>query len=192
MAEGEAGAADTGTVFLRDLQEDDVPAVYQMLSKEEVVRFTLFPVFTAERAQEFVAYCIKLSEEEAPSQLIQAVVLRPGERFAGLCGLVLKPRFEEAEAWYALDVPYWGQGCATAAAHLLLQMGFEQYALHRIWATCMPENPASARVLEKNGFRREGYLREALKIQGDWRDVYLYAILRREWQDRSRLSSGEE
>jgi len=57
--------------------------------------------------------------------------------------------------------------------------------LHRLWATCLPENPASARVLEKVGFRREGLMREALRIHGQWRDAFLYAMLSTEWDSRS-------
>lgn len=59
--------------------------------------------------------------------------------------------------------------------------GFGPLALHRIHASCIVENPASARVLEKLGFRREGLTRQNIRIQGEWRDGYLYAILAGEW-----------
>jgi RimJ/RimL family protein N-acetyltransferase len=54
-------------------------------------------------------------------------------------------------------------------------------SLHRIWATCLPENPASARVLEKAGMRKEGFLVKNLKIHGEWKSSSLYAILAEEW-----------
>jgi RimJ/RimL family protein N-acetyltransferase len=49
--------------------------------------------------------------------------------------------------------------------------------LHRIFATCDPENVASARVLEKVGMQREGLMRQQMLVQERWRDSYLYAIL---------------
>jgi hypothetical protein len=58
--------------------------------------------------------------------------------------------------------------------------------LHRIWATCLPENPASGRVLEKVGMRKEGFLKSNLKIHGEWKDCFLYAMLREEWESKER------
>jgi RimJ/RimL family protein N-acetyltransferase len=59
-------------------------------------------------------------------------------------------------------------------------------SLHRIWATCLPENPASACVLEKAGMRKEGFLVKNLKIQGEWKSSFLYAILAEEWSESAR------
>jgi RimJ/RimL family protein N-acetyltransferase len=50
-----------------------------------------------------------------------------------------------------------------------------------MFATCLPENPPSSRVLEKIGMRREDYQLKNLKIHGVWHDSSLYAILREEW-----------
>jgi RimJ/RimL family protein N-acetyltransferase len=173
-------------VLLRPIEESDVDRVHQLLSQEAVVRYTLFPLFTEARAQEFVRWSMAEREKEDPSQEILAIVHREEDRLVGLCGLVLKPMFEEAEAWYLLDPAYWGQGLMSEAVRLLLDIGFSELGLHRIWATCMPENPASARVLEKAGLRREGFLKENLKIHGVWRDTFLYAILHREWERQAR------
>jgi len=49
--------------------------------------------------------------------------------------------------------------------------------LHRIEAACIPDNAASIKVLERNGFRREGFARGYLCIDGAWRDHLLYARL---------------
>jgi RimJ/RimL family protein N-acetyltransferase len=103
----------------------------------------------------------------------------------GLCGLVLNPELGEGEVWYLLRPDLWGSGVVTEAARALVSVGFEELRLHRVWASCLPMNPASARVLEKLGFRREGYLRQNLRIHGVWQDSYLYAVLDTEW-DKGR------
>ena len=54
--------------------------------------------------------------------------------------------------------------------------------LQRIFATCLPENPASSRVLERIGMRKEGYELKNLRIHGVWHDSVLYAILCDEWK----------
>lgn len=77
---------------------------------------------------------------------------------------------------------YWGQGFATEMANVLLAFGFEQLGMHRIFATCDPENIASFNVLEKAGFQSEGRIRDHLRINGGWRDSLIYSMLRDEWQ----------
>jgi RimJ/RimL family protein N-acetyltransferase len=94
---------------------------------------------------------------------------------------------EEGEIWYLVAPESWGKGIATKAAKHLLDFGFGELSLHRIWATCLPENPASARVLEKVGMRKEGLLVKNLMIHGVWKSSFLYAILAEEW---SRASSN--
>jgi RimJ/RimL family protein N-acetyltransferase len=94
---------------------------------------------------------------------------------------------EEGEIWYLVEPESWGKGIATEAAKHLLDFGFGELGLHRIWATCLPENPASARVLEKAGMRKEGFLVGNLKIHGVWKSSFLYAMLAEEW---SRASSN--
>lgn len=103
----------------------------------------------------------------------------------GLCGLVLCPEREDAEAWYLLERPVRGRGFATSAMRLLLEAGFGELGLHRIYACSVPENLASVRVLERCGMRREGHLVRNLRIQGEWRDSLLYAMLREEWPGAS-------
>jgi len=56
---------------------------------------------------------------------------------------------------------------AQVDSPLEARIGFSEMSLHRIWATCLPENPASARVLEKAGMRKEGFLVKNLKIHGE-------------------------
>ena len=68
------------------------------------------------------------------------------------------------------------------AAHALLGYGFATLGLHRVIATCQPENVASWRVMEKLGMRREAHVRQCIpRDDGTWWDEYVYAILKAEW-----------
>jgi ribosomal-protein-alanine N-acetyltransferase len=78
---------------------------------------------------------------------------------------------------YWMGVSYAGQGYMTAAVNAVIPFAFETLKLHRIEAACIPTNIASIRLLEKTGFRREGFARRYLCIDGKWQDHLLYARL---------------
>jgi ribosomal-protein-alanine N-acetyltransferase len=65
----------------------------------------------------------------------------------------------------------------TRAVRAVIPFCFDALRLHRVEAACIPTNAASIRLLEKTGFRREGYAREYLCIDGVWQDHLLYARL---------------
>jgi [ribosomal protein S5]-alanine N-acetyltransferase len=77
---------------------------------------------------------------------------------------------------------YHRRGYATEAAAALLEYGFTSLSVHRVTATCQPENPASWRVMEKLGMKREGHLRKCIyRDETTWWDEYFYALLEEEW-----------
>ena len=78
---------------------------------------------------------------------------------------------------YWLGLPYLGQGYMTEAVAAVCAYAFEELHLHRLEAATMPNNSASIRVLERNGFRREGLARRLLKINGVWEDHVLHALV---------------
>ncbi len=78
---------------------------------------------------------------------------------------------------YWIGEKYAGNGFMVDALDLLARHAFDTMRLHRIEAACIPSNLRSVRVLEKAGFTREGLLRSYLKIDGDWQDHYLYALI---------------
>jgi [ribosomal protein S5]-alanine N-acetyltransferase len=86
------------------------------------------------------------------------------------------------EVGWGINPQFQRQGYASEAAGALLKHGFEELKLHRIIATCQPENPASYRVMEKIGMRREGWFKQCISRGNNvWWDEYFYAILATEW-----------
>jgi [ribosomal protein S5]-alanine N-acetyltransferase len=79
---------------------------------------------------------------------------------------------------YWIGAPFAGKGYMTAALRALMPYGFTTLRLHRLEAACIPNNIASVRLLEKIGFKREGYARDYLCINGLWQDHLLYARLK--------------
>jgi ribosomal-protein-alanine N-acetyltransferase len=84
---------------------------------------------------------------------------------------------------YWMGAPYAGRGLMTEAVGVTLPFVFETLGLHRIHAATLPHNLASRRVLEKNGFREEGYADRYLQIDGRWCDHVLFGLTRERYGD---------
>lgn len=78
---------------------------------------------------------------------------------------------------YWIGAPYARQGYMTAGVKTVIPFAFDSLRLHRLEAACLPHNVASRRLLEGLGFAYEGLARRYLKIDGEWRDHLLYALL---------------
>lgn len=96
---------------------------------------------------------------------------------------------QTATIGYWVGARYARRGFTAAAVRLALDFAFGHLNLHRIEASCLPNNEPSRLLLEKVGFQYEGYARGYLRIAGDWRDHLLFAILADDWSangDRSK------
>ena len=81
---------------------------------------------------------------------------------------------------------YWNKGYGTEAMTLLLKHGFETLNLNRIMLRVYDFNARAQRCYEKAGFVTEGQLRDALYVEGDYRDVLIMSVLRKEWDERNQ------
>ena len=73
------------------------------------------------------------------------------------------------------------KGYGKEAAKAMLNEGFTKMNLHRIIATCQPENPGSWKLMEAIGMRREGFFKQCIPTEDGWWDEYYYAVLKEEW-----------
>jgi RimJ/RimL family protein N-acetyltransferase len=163
---------------LRELSNDDWPAIHAYASLLEVCRFQAWGPNTPEETRVFVEEAVASAAAQPRRRFAFAAVLAGAERAIGVGELNIRDaRYRTGEIGYGLHPDFWGQGLATEMAQLLLDYGFRVLRLHRIFATCDPRNLASARVLQKIGMVYEGRMREVMLIRDGWRDSELYAIL---------------
>ncbi len=85
-----------------------------------------------------------------------SVCLKTTDELIGEMSLHLNKDRQKAELGYWLGEPYWNKGLTTEAAKAILQFGFETIELQEIIATCYEDNPASMKVLTKNGMEKAG------------------------------------
>jgi len=88
---------------------------------------------------------------------------------------------KRAEIGFALAKNFWGSGYASEAVTRLLVFAFEELGIHRIEADVDPNNLSSLKLLEKQGFQREGLMRERWQILGEVQDSVILGLLKHEW-----------
>jgi RimJ/RimL family protein N-acetyltransferase len=79
----------------------------------------------------------------------------------------------------------WGQGYATEVLAVRTRWVFDDLGLRRLESECFAENAASARCLEKTGYRRIGTARKRIWRGGRWHDLLLWELLAEEWRRES-------
>jgi RimJ/RimL family protein N-acetyltransferase len=176
---------------LRDFVPSDEADVHAYASDPRVTRFLWWGPNTPQETRDFVARVCREAGEHPRRHYELAAVDRASARAIGTAGLLLRrSQYREYELDYCLHREWWGAGYGTEAVRALVDLGFRQLDAHRIYALVDPENPASQRVLEKLGFRREGHQRRDTLIAGEWRDTLVYALLDGEWGRPAKSTEG--
>ena len=175
----------TERLALRELKLDDARAVAVRAGDKRVARFLIavpspYPVSLATRwIMGRLAWwphgrgvTLAITRRDAPDALLGSVSLR---RFA---------RDRRAELGYWLGADSWGLGYATEAADAMLDFGFRELELSRIYAQVLEGNAPSCHVLDKLGMVEEGVRRSHVRKGRRLCDVTLYGMLRAEWEAR--------
>ena len=172
---------ETKRLLLRDLKETDAQAVHDYASDDEVVRYMDWGPNNREETEAFIHRALEAQKEKPRHHYTLAITLKTDKKLIGSCGVhVSNPDNREGWIGYCLNKHFWGKGYATETAKALVKFGLEELCLHRVFATCDPQNTSSARVLEKTGMKLEGHIREHKLVKGKWRDSLLYAVVSQE------------
>jgi RimJ/RimL family protein N-acetyltransferase len=178
-------AIQTSRLLFRAFTVDDFEAVHAYASDRDVTRYTLFGPNTVEQSQAFLQLVTTESAEEVPTKYTFALIHKATGKLIGSCGIFRSdPNGPQYNFGYVLHKDWWGQGLATEATTALVEFGFAELGAHRLWAHVFLGNTASARVLQKLGFRYEGCALRALFVREAWHDLQTFAMLRSEWQKR--------
>ncbi len=181
---------ETPRLTLRRMQMRDDQDIFAYSSDPEVARYVQWRAYTSiHDARDYIRYMQRQYRNDLPASW--AVVEKASGRVIGTAGYSWINRdHNSAEIGYSLGRAYWGRGYMSEALAVILRHGFETLRLHRIEAQHDVRNPASGRVMEKNGMRLEGTLRGRLYNKGEYVDVRLYAVLAEDWQRLQRGLQG--
>lgn len=165
----------TERLTLREFAPADEPAVHAYASDPVVTRFMVWGPNTIDDTRSFIANAIATSKAQPRNNFDLAVICSETQALIGGAALqVLDNEPHNGEIGYILHRDHWSKGYGTEVAKALLQLAFANVGLHRVMATCDPENRASARVLQKAGMHVERRIAGHLLVRGSWRDSLVF------------------
>lgn len=167
---------ETERLRIRHITMEDWRDLHVYASDASVMTYLPEGQMTEEQTRQFIA------EHMGEQTRVYAIDLRAEDRMIGHIDFHPWYAARIFEIGWVFNPRYQGQGYATEGAAKLLRYGFESLGVHRVIATCQPENAPSWRVMEKLGMKREGHLRKCIeRDDGTWWDEYFYALLEEEW-----------
>ena len=172
----------TERLVLRPFSLDDAPELQRLIGDRDVASTTAAIPHPYEdgMAEEWIG---RRQESFEKGEMVNFAITHRQDGFLiGGIGLVIDKQSERAEIGYWIGKPYWGHGYGTESAQAVLSYGFEALGLNRIHAGHFRRNPASGKVLQKIGMKREGCQRQHFKKWGNFEDIERYGILRSEYE----------
>ena len=133
-------------------------------------------VYPTETKTAFDGYIRRTKERDYVGLLI---CRNSDDRIIGTANLsqVFRGNLQGAYLGFWASAEFAGQGYMTEGLQLVLRHAFKRLRLHRLEANVQPENQKSKALIQRSGFRYEGFSPRYLKVGGKWRDHERWAIL---------------
>lgn len=175
---------DTDRLVLRNFERSDLDGVEAYYSLPEVQRYLDWKARDRGEVKEGLEAMSTQRRLNRPGDTLSLAVVRKSDDV--LVGQVslrwTDATAGQAELRFVFNPLYRQQGYATEAVRSVLDMGFDHFGFHRVFARCGADNQRSARLLKAIGMRLEAHYREHALFQGDWDEELHFAILDREWR----------
>lgn len=173
---------ETARLILRPPVLTDAPAIRELAGHPDIAATTLnIPHPYPEGAAEEFIENVRAAHEEGRGYSL-AMTRKADGVLMGMIAMRPRLEFRHAEIGYWIGRPYWGQGYTSEAARRMVDYGFQELNLYRIYAGYFTDNPASRRVMEKAGMTYEGTLRQHVYRFDSFHDLGYCGILREEWE----------
>ena len=175
---------ETERLILRKPTYNDVAPLFELTQDEEVMLYYGMEPFKEDsQAKKEIDWFLKIWEEGTGTRWI--ISQKNGNDFIGEIGFYdYKKDHKKAEIGYKLARRHWRKGYMSEALVAMLDYMYNNLELNRVQALVDPRNPASFLLLEKHGFQREGVLRDYEFERGDYVDLIMLSILRKEWETK--------
>ena len=169
---------ETSRLILREVKKEDAFDMFTYLSDIDVVKpMGLEPFQTVKDAWDEINWYTSIYEEG--TGIRWGITLKDSGKVIGSCGFLnMLTKHSRAEIGYELSKDYWGKGIASEALEAVVKYGYHHYQLERIEALIEPANLSSQKLVEKQGFKREGLLRHYEFTCGKFDDLYMYSIIK--------------
>ena len=169
-------------IFIRFFENADAESLLDLHLRNGELFQKYSPTFeedfyTLDRNRKYISNSIKQREDDKNYSF--GIYLKDNGKLVGDVSLYHLSRgaLQRCLIGYSLDKQYNGRGYTTEAVSLAVGFAFNELKLHRVDAGVMLSNIGSMRVLEKVGFHREGIEQKGVKINGQWEDHQMFAII---------------
>lgn len=171
----------TQRLLLRPLQLTDAEAMYLGWTTDvEVVKYLSWkPHLSVDETKRIISYW--MSNYADPKFYIWGIQLNQGPLIGTISIHSIQEAFSRGEVGYALAKPYWHKGYVSEALQAIVDYAFGVIQFNRLEAHHAIGNPASGKVLIKNGFQYEGLLRQYYVANAGAQDAKIYGITRQDW-----------
>ena len=174
---------ETERLLLRRIDKNDVDEVLALRSNPQTMKYIPRPL--AKSREDALEHIAMIEDKIVNNTGINwGISLKGNPKIIGIIGhYKISPENHRAEIGY-LSLPETnGKGYMSEAIKAVVAYGFQQMNLHSIEAIIDPENIASEKVLQKNGFIKEAHLRENELWEGKFRDTVIYSLLKSNWKE---------
>jgi len=171
---------ETSRLTLGEIYAADIPNIIQYAGNKKVAETTLNMPHPYKEKD--AIYWINMAQQgwQDKTKNIFAIRLKINQELIGGIGLHIEAQFNRAELGYWIAVPFWNQGYMTEAVQAIIKYGFNTLHLNKIYAVHEVGNPASGKVMLKNGMLKEGELKQHVRKNGVYRDLVQYGLLNEE------------
>lgn len=169
---------ETERLILREATQEDANDMFVYLSDNEVTKHMgLDPYQTPEGTLDEINWYQSIYNEG--TGIRWGITLKDSDTVIGSCGFLnMQSKHYRAEIGFELSRDYWGKGIAAEALEAVIKYGFQHFQLERIEALIETANVPSQKLVEKQGFLREGLLRHYEFTCGKFDDLYMYSVLK--------------
>ena len=173
---------ETERLVLREITVEDAPSILNYLSDKEVMKYYgLEPFQTVKDAIDEISWYQSILSNK--TGIRWGITVKGQLEVIGSCGFLnVDAQHARADIGFELNQTYWGQGIASETLKPIITYGFNQLQLQRIQALIEPANTASQMLVERHGFVREGLLRSYEYTCGKYDDLYMYSLLKRDFE----------
>lgn len=167
----------TKRLQLRLFTKADAPNVARLCNNYNIYKSTMYLPFpyNVEDALSWIDRHLDNFEEQRSYEF--AITDKENGELYGAIALSHNHHYNNGEIAYWIGEEFWGNGFATEAAGALIYFAFEVKRLHKVFARYFASNPASGKVMEKLGMKKEGVLLDHIRKDDRYEDLLHYGIL---------------
>ncbi|WP_240723694.1 GNAT family N-acetyltransferase [Flavobacterium sp. J27] len=175
---------NTNRLVLDKLTFHDIPKIVEYAGNKKIADKTL-NIPHPYKEQDAIFWINSANQGfENKSQFTFGIKIKTSNEFMGGIGLKVDNKFNRAELGYWIAEKYWNLGYATEAVKAILNFGFTELNLNKIYATHLEENIASGKVMIKNGMVKEGELKEHTKKGKEYKNLIQYRLTFQEFKTK--------